>query len=171
MGVFLKDSIFATLALQTSAEMIRKVFGKNYRSQEIDFQIGEVSVSFEIQCFWRCWIDSTLPARKVQGSNRTGASSWPQPPKSRQPPGHRVLDAGGDLSSDSSEGHTDVARRDELRCTPGFIDSSGCLHAGSRRQTARGISKICDRRGEVGDFLGEVHGERFYGLGQMTKVV
>ncbi|MBN2551276.1 MAG: hypothetical protein JXB06_00840 [Spirochaetales bacterium] len=34
------------------------------------------------------------------------------PPRSRQPPGPRVLDAGGNLSSDGSEGHTDVAIRD-----------------------------------------------------------
>ena len=38
---------------------------------------------------------------------------------------HRVLEDGGDLSSVSSEGHTDVARRDESRRTPGLVDSSG----------------------------------------------
>jgi hypothetical protein len=58
----------------------------------------------------------------------------PVPPsKSRQPPEPRVQGAGGDLSSDSSEGHTDVARRDESRRTPGLVNSSGCLHTGSRR--------------------------------------
>ena len=56
------------------------------------------------------------------------------PPRSRQHPGHRVLDAGGDLSSGSSESHTDVARRNELRYAPGLVNSSGCLHAGSRGQ-------------------------------------
>ena len=45
--VYLKDSIFGALALQAFAEMIRKAFGKNYRSQEIDFQVGAVPVSFE----------------------------------------------------------------------------------------------------------------------------
>jgi len=64
----------------------------------------------------------------------TDCLSSPIPtPKSRQHPGHRVLDAGGDLSSDSSESHTDVARRGESRRTPGLVDSSGCWHAGSRR--------------------------------------
>jgi len=42
--VFLNDSIFGALALQAFAEMIRKAFGKNYRSQEIDFQVGDVLV-------------------------------------------------------------------------------------------------------------------------------
>ena len=45
--VYLKDSIFGALALQAFAEMIRKAFGKNYRSQEIDFQVGQMPVSFE----------------------------------------------------------------------------------------------------------------------------
>ena len=45
--VCLKDSIFGALALQAFAEMIRKAFGKSYRTQEIDFQVGEVPVSFE----------------------------------------------------------------------------------------------------------------------------
>jgi len=31
---------------QGFAEMIRKAFGKNYRSQEIDYKVGEVLVSF-----------------------------------------------------------------------------------------------------------------------------
>jgi hypothetical protein len=43
----LKDPIFEVLALEICAEMIRKAFGKNYRSQEIDVQLGEVPVSFE----------------------------------------------------------------------------------------------------------------------------
>ena len=46
-AVFFIDSIFGALALQAFAEMIRKAFGKNYRSREIDFQVGEVPVSFE----------------------------------------------------------------------------------------------------------------------------
>jgi len=57
--------------------------------------------------------------------------SYSSRPRSR--PHHCVLDAGGDLSSDSSESHTDVARRDEPRRAPGLVDSSGCLHLGSRR--------------------------------------
>ena len=38
--VYLKDSIFGALALQAFAEMIRKTFGKNYRSSEIDFDLS-----------------------------------------------------------------------------------------------------------------------------------
>jgi len=48
LGLFyLKVSIFGALALQAFAEMIRKAFRANYRSQEIDFQVGEVPVSFQ----------------------------------------------------------------------------------------------------------------------------
>jgi len=38
----------------------------------------------------------------------------------------------GDLSSGSSEGHTDVAIRDNSRRTQGFVKSSGGLYADSR---------------------------------------
>jgi hypothetical protein len=86
-----------------------------------------------IQCLQEVLDRQPLPARKTQGSNRTGASSWPQPPKSRQPPGYRVQGPGGDLSSGSSESHTDVARRDESRRTPGCVNSSDCLHTVGRR--------------------------------------
>jgi len=44
---YLKDSIFGAVALQSYAEMIRKAFGNNYRSQEIDFQVGELPVCLE----------------------------------------------------------------------------------------------------------------------------
>jgi hypothetical protein len=39
--------MFEVQALEIYAEMMRKAFGKNYRTQEIDFQVGEVAVSFE----------------------------------------------------------------------------------------------------------------------------
>ena len=45
--VYLKDSIFGALALQAFAQMIRKTFGKNYRSSEIDFDLSEHAVVFE----------------------------------------------------------------------------------------------------------------------------
>jgi len=35
------------LALHASAEMIRKALSKSYRNQEIDFQVGDVVISFE----------------------------------------------------------------------------------------------------------------------------
>jgi hypothetical protein len=35
------------LGLQAFAEMISKAFGKNYRTQEIEFQVGAVPVCFE----------------------------------------------------------------------------------------------------------------------------
>ena len=44
---YLKGSIFGALALQEFAEMIRKAFGKYYRTQGINFHCGEVAVSFE----------------------------------------------------------------------------------------------------------------------------
>ncbi len=44
--VYLKDSIFGALALQAFAEMIRKAFGKNYKSSEIDFQVSQQAVPF-----------------------------------------------------------------------------------------------------------------------------
>ncbi|MBA7588159.1 hypothetical protein ES708_30209 [subsurface metagenome] len=70
----------------------------------------------------------------LHGVSSLGCLSSPIPtPRSRQHPGHRVLDADGDLSSGSSEGHTDVAIRDGSRRTHGLVDSSGCLHAGNRR--------------------------------------
>ena len=39
--VTVKDSIFGALALQAFAEMIRKAFGKHYRSGEIDFELSQ----------------------------------------------------------------------------------------------------------------------------------
>jgi hypothetical protein len=44
--VYIKDSIFGALALQAFAEMIRKAFGKNYRSQEIDFEVSQEAAVF-----------------------------------------------------------------------------------------------------------------------------
>jgi hypothetical protein len=70
-----------------------------------------------------------LPVLKTLGNNRRGAFPWSPTSKSRQHPGHRVLDAGGDLSSDSSESHTDVARRDEAWRTPGLVHGAGGLVA------------------------------------------
>jgi hypothetical protein len=39
--VTVKDSIFGALALQAFAEMIRKAFGKHYRSGQIDFEVSQ----------------------------------------------------------------------------------------------------------------------------------
>ena len=44
--VYVQDSIFGALALQAFSEMIRKAFGKHYRSGEIDFDLSEAPVSF-----------------------------------------------------------------------------------------------------------------------------
>ena len=44
--VHLKDSIFGALALQAFADMVRKAFGKNYRTGEITFQVSQQPVSF-----------------------------------------------------------------------------------------------------------------------------
>ncbi len=46
-SVHLKDNIFGALALHSFAEMIRKTFGKNYRSGEIDFNVPGEGMSFE----------------------------------------------------------------------------------------------------------------------------
>jgi hypothetical protein len=43
--VTVKDSIFGALALQAFAEMVRKAFGKHYRSGEIDFELSQASDS------------------------------------------------------------------------------------------------------------------------------
>jgi len=43
--VRLKDNIFGALALHSFAEMIRKTYGKNYRSGEIDFVVSDESMS------------------------------------------------------------------------------------------------------------------------------
>lgn len=64
--------------------MLRNAFRKSHRTQKIDFQVGKVLVSFYnlcFCCFWRCWIDSTLPAFKVQGRNRRGSSPWSPTPR------------------------------------------------------------------------------------------
>jgi len=46
-SVHLKDNIFGALALHSFAEMIRKTYGKNYRSGEIDFKVSSEAMSFE----------------------------------------------------------------------------------------------------------------------------
>ncbi len=39
--VTVKDSIFGALALQAFSEMIRKAFGKHYKSGQIDFEVSQ----------------------------------------------------------------------------------------------------------------------------------
>jgi hypothetical protein len=39
--VTVKDSIFGALALQAFAEMVRKAFGKHYRTGQIDFEMSQ----------------------------------------------------------------------------------------------------------------------------------
>ena len=46
-SVHLKDNIFGAVALHSFAEMIRKTFGKNYRSGEIDFTVSGEAMSFQ----------------------------------------------------------------------------------------------------------------------------
>jgi len=46
-SVLLKDNIFGALALHSFAEMIRKTYGKNYRSAKIDFKVSSESMSFQ----------------------------------------------------------------------------------------------------------------------------
>jgi len=46
-SVLMKDNIFGALALHSFAEMIRKIFGKNYRSGEIDFEVSGEAMSFQ----------------------------------------------------------------------------------------------------------------------------
>ena len=46
-SVHLKDNIFGVLALHSFAEMIRKTYGKNYRSGEIDFVVLSEAMSFQ----------------------------------------------------------------------------------------------------------------------------
>jgi len=46
-SVRLKDSIFGALALHAFAEMIRKTYGKNYKSGEIDFVVSEEAMSLK----------------------------------------------------------------------------------------------------------------------------
>ena len=46
-SVLLKDNIFGALALHSFAEMIRKTYGKNYRSGEIDFTVSNEAVSLK----------------------------------------------------------------------------------------------------------------------------
>jgi hypothetical protein len=42
--VTVKDSIFGALALQAFAEMVRKAFGKHYRTGQIDFEVSPQAV-------------------------------------------------------------------------------------------------------------------------------
>ena len=46
-SVRLKDSIFGALALHAFAEMIRKTYGKNYKSGEIDFVLSDQAMSLK----------------------------------------------------------------------------------------------------------------------------
>ena len=46
-SVHLKDNIFGALALHAFAEMIRKTYGKNYKSGEIDFMVSDQAMSFQ----------------------------------------------------------------------------------------------------------------------------
>jgi len=46
-SVLLKNNIFGALALHSFTEMIRKTFGKNYRSGEIDFTVSSEAMSFQ----------------------------------------------------------------------------------------------------------------------------
>ncbi len=46
-SVLLKDNIFGALALQSFSEMIRKTYGKNYRSGEIDFVLSDEAMSLK----------------------------------------------------------------------------------------------------------------------------
>jgi hypothetical protein len=43
--VTVKDSIFGALALQAFAEMVRKAFGKHYRTGQIDFELSQAAGS------------------------------------------------------------------------------------------------------------------------------
>jgi len=55
--VYIKDSIFGALALQAFAEMIRKAFGKNYRSREIDFDVSRQTVEFSNKALGEVVVD------------------------------------------------------------------------------------------------------------------
>ncbi len=46
-SVHIKDNIFGALALHSFAEMIRKTYGKNYRSGEIDFKVSGEVMNFQ----------------------------------------------------------------------------------------------------------------------------
>ena len=46
-SVHLKDNIFGALALHAFAEMIRKTYGKNYRSGEIDFTVSNEAMNLK----------------------------------------------------------------------------------------------------------------------------
>jgi len=45
--VTVKDSIFGALALQAFAEMVRKAFGKHYRTGQIDFEMSQADGSLQ----------------------------------------------------------------------------------------------------------------------------
>ena len=46
-SVRLKDNILGAVALHSFAEMIRKTYGKNYRSGESDFVVSSEAMSFQ----------------------------------------------------------------------------------------------------------------------------
>ena len=45
--VTVKESIFGALALQAFAEMVRKAFGKHYRTGQIDFEMSHSAGSLQ----------------------------------------------------------------------------------------------------------------------------
>ena len=49
--VHVKDTIFGALALHNFAEMVRKTFGKNYRTGEIEFEVTGETAAVTNQAF------------------------------------------------------------------------------------------------------------------------
>jgi len=46
-SVYFKDSLMGGLALHSFMEMIRKTYGKNYKSGEIDFMVSDQAMSLK----------------------------------------------------------------------------------------------------------------------------
>ena len=91
---FLQDSIFEVQALEIYAEMMRKAFGKNYRAQEIDFQVSEVPVSFQNPVLMDLGSTARCLRLKRNAATEGGLSLVVPPPRAAQNPGPRVLDSG-----------------------------------------------------------------------------
>jgi len=49
--VYVKDTIFGAMALHNFAEMVRKAFGRNYRTGEIEFDVSPETACFTNQAF------------------------------------------------------------------------------------------------------------------------
>ena len=49
--VYVKDTIFGAMALHNFAEMVRKAFGKNYRTGEIEFEVSREQADFTDKAF------------------------------------------------------------------------------------------------------------------------